>query len=134
MKSSKEIVKAFYESDFVKNKNLLEDFLHSEVLLLWNNSNGLSTFKFEDLKHFFEEIRRTYSELRVEISHLLSCENQVTIRYYVARIMEDEEEIGIAHFMTIWEVKDNKLYRGYQISQPVSKMDEVNQTYHSGLA
>lgn len=129
--TAKDIVKNFYESDFITNPNLMKDFFHPEVSLIWNNSEGLSIMNYDELGKFFEEIRRTYSELKIEISHLISCKNQVTVRYFASRMLEDqEEEIGIAHFMAIWEVKDGKIHKGYQISQPASKTDEITNTYH----
>lgn len=129
--TAKDIVKGFYESDFIGNPNLVSEFFHPEVSLVWNNSDGVSTMDFQEIEKLFEEIRRTYSELRIEISHLIACDNQVTVRYFASRMLEDEEEeIGIAHFMVIWEVKDGKIFKGFQISQPASKADEVSNTYH----
>jgi hypothetical protein len=93
--------------------------------------NGLTTMQNEDLEAFFLEIRRTYFDLRIEVSHLLADENFVTIRYkyYVKTIENPEEELGIAHFMGIWEVRDGKLYKGYQISQPVTDNDDTSKSY-----
>ena len=30
----------------------------------------------------------------------------------------------------IWEIKDGKLYRGYQVSQPVTDKDDTSESYH----
>ena len=32
--------------------------------------------------------------------------------------------------IAIWEIKDGKLYRGHQISQPVMSIDDSNGTYN----
>ena len=87
---------------------------------------------YEDIINFFGEVRRSYNDLRIEVSHLLADDNHVTIRYkYYIRTMENpDEELGIAHFIAIWEVKDDKLYRGYQVSQPVTDKDDTNESYH----
>ena len=87
---------------------------------------------YDDIVKFFSEVRRTYHDLRVEVSHLLQDDNHVTIRYkYYIRTMENpDEELGIAHFIAIWEVKDEKLYRGYQVSQPVTDKDDTTESYH----
>ena len=86
---------------------------------------------YDDLIAFFFEIRRTYNDLRIEISHLLQDGNQVTIRYkyYASTLENPEEELGISNFIGIWEVKDDKLYRGYQISQPVTDNDDTSKSY-----
>lgn len=127
----KAIVKKFYESDFVNNSNLVEEFFHPEVSLIWNRTDGVSNLDFDALISLFAEIRRTYSDLRIDISHLLPHKNFVTVRYCAVRVLDDEEEVGIAHFIAIWEIKDGKIYKGFQVSQPISEMDEVKDRYEA---
>ena len=131
-KTAKEIVKDFYNSDLLNDSNVLERFFHPDMVLIWNSSDGLTIMHFEDIVEFFAEIRRTYNDFRSEISHLLEDDNHVTIRYkyYIRTIENPDEELGIAHFIAIWEIKDNKLYRGYQVSQPVTDKDDTNESYH----
>ena len=131
-KSAKEIVRSFYLEDILKDETVLDRFFHPEMVLLWNSSDGLTIMHFDDLIEFFSEIRRTYQDFRLEISHLLEDDNHVTIRYkyYVRTIENPDEELGIAHFIAIWEVKDDKLYRGYQVSQPATDKDDTNESYH----
>lgn len=131
-KSAKDIVRSFYLEDLLKDHTVLDRFFHPEMVLLWNSSDGLTIMHFDDIIDFFSEIRRTYQDFRLEISHLLEDDNHVTIRYkyYVRTIENPDEELGIAHFIAIWEVKDDKLYRGYQVSQPVTDKDDTNESYH----
>ena len=131
-KSAKEIVRGFYKSNLLEDETILEKYFHPEAILIWNSDDGLSIMHNEDLIAFFLEIRRTYFDLRLEVSHLLADDNHVTIRYkyYVKTIENPDEELGIAHFIAIWEVKDDKLYRGYQISQPVTDHDDTSASYH----
>jgi len=131
-KKAKNIVRDFYKSDILKDETILENFFHSDVLLIWNSNDGLSIMNMDDLIAFFTEIRRTYFDARIEVSHLLADDNHVTIRYkyYVRTIENPDEELGIAHFIAIWEVKNNKLYRGYQVSQPVTDKDDTSESYH----
>lgn len=131
-KSAKEIVKSFYQADILNDDSVLERFFHKDIVLIWNSADGLSIMHFDDLIQFFTEIKRTYNDLRIEVSHLLEDNNHITIRYkYYIRTMENpDEELGIAHFIAIWEVKDNQLYRGYQVSQPVTDMDDTSESYH----
>ena len=131
-KTAKEVVRGFYKSDILKGDNVMEEFFHPELLLIWNSNEGLNIMNTEDLIGFFSEIKRTYFDLRLEVSHLLADDNHVTIRYkyYVRTIENPDEELGIAHFIAIWEVKDEKLYRGYQVSQPVTDNDDTAESYH----
>lgn len=129
---AKELVKNFYRSNILKDDKILENYFHPELILIWNSANGLSIMNFDDLASFFAEIRRTYDDLRIEVSHILADDNFVTIRYkyYIRTFENPDEELGIAHFIAIWEVKDGKMYRGYQVSQPVTENDETNGSYH----
>jgi hypothetical protein len=129
---AKEIVKGFYKSDILNDESVMEKYFHPELLLIWNSIDGLTIMKNDDLVGFFSEIRRTYHDLRIEVSHLLADDNHVTIRYkyYVRTIENPDEELGISHFIAIWEIKDDKLYRGYQVSQPVTDKDDTQESYH----
>lgn len=117
--SPKEIVKAFYESDLANDISLISKYIHQDCILHWNSSKGYSEFNFEDIKSLFEDINKSYITIRFQISHLLQDENNVTTRYtlFVKAIENPDEEIPLAHFITIWEVKDQKLFRGFEISQ-----------------
>lgn len=130
--SAKDIVSSFYHSDLVNDTKVLETYFHPEVVLIWNSSDGLSILHYQELEAFFSEIRRTYQDLRNEISHILQDDNHITIRYkyYIRTFENPDEELGIAHFIGIWEVKDGKMYRGYLVSQPVTEKDDTSKSYH----
>tara|TARA_A100000171_G_C2139293_1_gene153329 strand:- start:2836 stop:3249 length:414 start_codon:yes stop_codon:yes gene_type:complete len=129
--SAKDIVKNFYRTDILKDESVVETFFHKEIELIWNSTDGLSILHYTDLANFFTEARRSYNDLRIEVSHVLEDGGHVTIRYkYYIRTMENpDEELGIAHFICIWEVKDGKLYRGYQVSQPATDKDDTTESY-----
>jgi hypothetical protein len=130
--SPKQIVKEFHQADILKDETVLDNYFHKDLELIWNSMDGLTIMHYNDMIAFFSEIRRTYHDLRIEISHLLEDGNYVTIRYkyYIRTIENPEEELGISHFIGIWEVKDNKMYRGHLISQPVTDLDDTNESYH----
>ena len=130
--SAKKIVKNFYGSNILHDNSVLDKFFHPDIVLIWNSSDGLTIMHYDDLVAFFSEIRRTYHDLRLEVSHILEDDDHVTIRYkyYVKTIENPDEEMGISHFIAIWQIKDNKLYRGYQVSQPVTDLDDTNKSYH----
>jgi len=130
--SPKSIVKEFHQADLLKEETVLENYFHKDLELIWNSADGLTIMNLDDLNDFFSEIRRTYHDLRIEISHLLEDDNYVTIRYkyYITTKENPDEELGISHFMSIWEIKDKKMFRGYIISQPVTEMDDTAESYH----
>jgi len=130
--SSKQIVGKFYNSDLLSNDMDFSKYYHKDLVLIWNSSDGLTIMNYDDVIDFYSEIKRTYNDLRIEISHLLEDDNHVTIRYkyYIRTIENPEEELGISHFIAIWEIKDDKMYRGYQVSQPVTDLDDTTESYH----
>lgn len=117
--SPKEIVKSFYASDLTKGIDILPDFFHKDCRLHWNSSSGYRVMDYQGLTTFFQNIKNAYSTINAQISHLLQDDNQVTIRYtlLVNTIEDPENELALANFISIWEIKDGKLYRGYEISQ-----------------
>ena len=115
----KEIVKAFYESDLASDSHLVSKYIHKDCQLHWNSSSGYKVMDYDGLDKFFKNIISSYDSLKCEISHLLEDQNQVTIRYtvFISTIEDPENEQPLANFISIWEVKEGKLYRGYEISQ-----------------
>jgi len=117
----KKIILDFYKSEALINPTVLDTYLHNDILLEWNSSSGFIEMNREDLLSLASELSRSYIRSKVEISHLIKQENLISVRYAhsVKTIENPREYILLAHFMVIWEIKDDKLYRGYQISQVI---------------
>ncbi|MCM5663205.1 nuclear transport factor 2 family protein [Galbibacter mesophilus] len=117
--SIKKIAKDFYELEPIKNREVLKDYLHDDCELYWNSSKGFTKLNKTDLIALAENMAEAYHSVRTEISHLIKEGNAVSVRYtyHVKTIENIDEEQPLAHFITIWEFKDNKLYKGYEISQ-----------------
>jgi len=117
----KSIVKDFYNSNLLSGAQIFEKFLHEDCKLHWSSSKGFNILNRKEISNIFKDIEKSYNSVNFRISHLLQDGNFVTTRYtlYVSTIENTEEEIPLAHFITIWEVKDNKLYHGHEISLPV---------------
>ncbi|MDR6301022.1 nuclear transport factor 2 family protein [Mesonia maritima] len=116
----KTLVKDFFESEFYANSEEIKNYLHPEVKIFWNSSTGFYKLDFESFKKMSSEMGKSFESLNCDITHLLQEDNNVTIRfsYNVNTIESPDEEIPVAHFIAIWEMKDEKLYKGYIISQP----------------
>lgn len=115
----KEIVSSFYLSNALLDNELIKKYIHQNIQLDWNSSKGFLQMNYSDLVDLATEMKKSYHESRINITHLLQEENTVTIRYvhHVKTIENKYEEMVLAHFMVIWEIKDNLLYKGYQMSQ-----------------
>lgn len=115
----KEIVENFYKSDVLLDSNLTESFLHPEVVLDWNSSKGFLQLSCTEIVALSNELSKAYIRSKIRISHILAEGNLVSVRYshFVKTIENPREEMLLAHFIVIWEIRDNKLYRGYQMSQ-----------------
>lgn len=116
---SKKLVQDFYKSDALINSEIMDAFLHPDIVLDWYSSTGFKQLKRQDLLALTAELSKAYVRSKAKVSHLLKEGNAVTVRYshYIKTIENPREEMLLAHFMVIWELKDDKLYRGYQISQ-----------------
>lgn len=127
----KELVKSFYESDFYKDQEVLKGFLHPECELYWSSSSGFVKFNHQEILEHGVRISESFKELRADISHLIADDNFVTIRYtyYVVSFENPEEEFCLAHFISIWEVKDGKLYRCHEMSQMADELAVDNNAY-----
>ena len=117
----KKIILDFYKSEALINPTILASYLHDDIVFEWNSSTGFIQMNREDLLKLASELSRSYIRSKVKISHLVKEGNLVSVRYvhFVKTIENPREYILLANFMVIWEIKDEKLYRGYQISQVV---------------
>ncbi|MBS1534859.1 MAG: nuclear transport factor 2 family protein [Bacteroidetes bacterium] len=116
---SKKLIQDFYKSDALINPEIMDQFLHSDILLDWNSSTGFKQLNREQLLALTAELSKAYVRSKARISHIVKEGNLVSVRYThcIKTIENPREEMVLAHFMVIWEIKDDKLYRGFQISQ-----------------
>lgn len=123
--SAKDVVQGFYASDLANDPDVISKFFHKECELHWTSSQGFQILNYNDLFVFFEQTRKAYDYLRFEFTHFIEAGDTVITRHTLfGSIIEDtSNEAALGHFSTIWEVKDGKLFRGYEISQQV---DESN--------
>ena len=117
--SAQELVKAFYESDLANDTSVVPKFFHKDCELHWSSSNGFMLLKYNDIVDFFEGTRKSYTSLRFEFTHVIEKDSTVITRHtlFANTIENPDAEIVLARFSTIWEIKDHKLFRGYEISQ-----------------
>ena len=117
--SAKEIVQEFYKSDALLKSETVSKLLHDDVVLEWHSTKGFLKLNRQEIIDLTTELGKAYVRSKAMITHILEVENTVFVRYshYVKTIENPREEMLLAHFMVIWELKNNKLYRGYQMSQ-----------------
>jgi hypothetical protein len=117
--SAKEIVQNFYKSDALIDSTSIKHFLHPEVIVEWNSSKGFLELDYNALIDISDELGKAYVRSKVRISNILAENDMVSVRYshFVKTIENPREEMLLAHFIVFWQIKDEKLYRGYQMSQ-----------------
>jgi ketosteroid isomerase-like protein len=123
---SKDIVEKLYTSLFNGEEDLFNNFLHPNVNLTWYGTTGVKKLNFEGILALREDLAKNFTAFKAEIEKTVEEDNQIAIEftYYVETIENPDEEVPLAHFMAIWELKDNKLYKGVQISQMGEDIDE----------
>lgn len=116
---SKKLIQDFYKSDALINPEIMDQFLHPDILLDWNSSTGFKQLNRNQLLSITAQMNKAYVRSKARISHIVKEGNLVSVRYThcIKTIENPREEMVLAHFMVIWEIKDDKLYRGFQISQ-----------------
>jgi predicted SnoaL-like aldol condensation-catalyzing enzyme len=117
--SAKEIVQEFYKYDVMLETETVKHFLHPDVMLEWHTTHGFRVLTLDDIIALSIEMSKSYVRSKTRINHIVAEGDTVAIRYshYAKTIENPREEMLLAHFMVIWELKDTKLYRGYQMSQ-----------------
>ena len=117
--SNKELVIKFYESAGILSKSYCQEILHPDVNLQWYSSKGLLELDFNDVLALSKELKHSYFSLRAEVQEVLEEDDTVMIRYtyYVRTFENTDEEMVLAVFFTTWQIKDNKLFKGCQMSQ-----------------
>ena len=107
----KELVLDFYKNDLILNKSEVNEFLHTDLIIEWNSSKGFVQMNREDVLNLSDELSKAYVRSKARITHILEDGHTVSVRYshYVKTIENPREEMLLAHFMVIWEVKDDKL-------------------------
>ena len=120
--SAKELVQKFYKSDAFINVDIIKDYLHPDFMLDWNSSQGFIQMDYEALLKITTELSKAYVRSKVRISHIVEENNLVSVRFshFIKTIENPREEMLLAHVMVIWEIKDQKLYRGYQMTTQLS--------------
>ncbi|MGL2986115.1 nuclear transport factor 2 family protein [Flavobacterium sp. RSSA_27] len=117
--SAKDFVKAFYKSDALIDSSILKEFIHPEIIIDWYSTEGFVQLNYDSLINLANQLHKAYVRSKARISHIVEENEMISVRYshFVKTIENPREEMLLAHFMTIWEIKDDKLYRGYQMSQ-----------------
>lgn len=115
---AKEIVAEYYKTAGA-GAEVARRLLHNDVIVQWHSSKGFLQLDKKDILALAEELDKSYSCARMDISHIIAEGNNVTVRYthYVNAFENPTEEMVLAHFVVIWEVKDNQLYKGWLMSQ-----------------
>jgi hypothetical protein len=117
--TAKELVQDFYKSDALINSSIMKEYLHPDAIVEWNSSKGLIHLNYDGIIDLSEELGRAYVRSKIRISHIIAENDMISVRYshFVKTIENPREEMLLAHFISIWQIKDNQLYKGYQMSQ-----------------
>lgn len=116
--SAKEIVQKFYKSEALLNSDILKEFLHPDIVIDWNSTTGFIQMNYDSLINLSNELSKAYIRSKARISHIIEEGDLVSVRYshFVKTIENPREDMLLAHFIVIWQIKEDKLFRGYQMS------------------
>jgi hypothetical protein len=117
--SPKELVLEYYNSDALRRPDVMGEYIHNGFLMQWHSSKGYLEADKADVMALAEQLGKSYITSRIAISHIIEEGNQVSVKYthYVTPLENPDEEMVLGHFFVFWELKDNKLYKAYLMSQ-----------------
>ncbi len=115
----KQIIEEFYQSGAAFHPERIAAHLHAEVLLDWHSSKGFLQLNREALINMATDMHRNYEHATVAIQSIVAQGNTVALRYdqYAQTIENPSDEMLLGRFFAFWELRDGKLFRGYQMSQ-----------------
>ncbi|KQC33648.1 MULTISPECIES: nuclear transport factor 2 family protein [Nonlabens] len=118
--AAKKLVTSFFESDAFKQKEVYEQYIHSDLQVYWHSSTGYNVYDFTSYWELIESASLSYESLRYDVSHILSEKDEVAVRYtlYTRTIENPGEEVPIGYFISIWKIEDGKLKTCHQTSHP----------------
>jgi len=123
--SYKHFVIDFLCSDYYKDKSVFEDYMHPKVEISWNSSHGFSKFNYDDFFEIVTDMGKSFTKLTAEISHAIAEDTQVAVRFnYDVETLEHPESLPLAHFMSIWEIEDEKIKNIYLMSHAADEDTE----------
>lgn len=119
--TAKDIVLKFYESNAILSKTYLQEILHEDMVLDWTSSKGKVILDKNDVLALSKDIKMAYYSLRAVVHHTVEEDNRVVVHYthYVRPFENAEEEMVLATYFVLWELQNNQLYKGIQLSQLV---------------
>lgn len=115
----KKLVQDFYKSEALINPEVMKDFLHPEFILEWNSSTGFVNLDYQGILDYCTQVSKSYIRTKARINHIIKENDKIAVNYSfsVKTIENPREEMLLANFFVIWEIKEMKLFRGYQMSQ-----------------
>ncbi|MDX1544471.1 MAG: nuclear transport factor 2 family protein [Christiangramia sp.] len=124
---TKEVIEQFYQSNFYNDEEVMKRFLHPDVELSWYGTTGFRKLNLQEISEISSQLASSFDSLRAEIEKVVvnnDKEAAINFTYHVRTIENPDEEMPLAHFIAIWELKDGKLYKGVQISQLGEEIEE----------
>lgn len=117
----KEFITGYYNA-LLKPEEVTK-YVHPQMVIRWQSSKGYLELEPNDLLNFSKLISKQYTTLRLDVLDVMAEGDKVAVRYASIITSPDNplEEKELSHSMSMWELKDNKLYRGYVITSDLEK-------------
>lgn len=112
-------VHSFLASDAFYSPEVMDAYLHPEATMEWHSTNGTLYLSRAEIIQLVAELNRAYESCKLDVSHVIAEGQLVSARYshYVTTHENPKDLLLLAHFMCIWEIREEKLYKCWQMSQ-----------------
>jgi len=109
----KQFVRGYYNA--ILDPHEVKNYVHANAVLQWYSLRGYIEINRDEFIGLAQQLVLKYHSSRFEVSHIITEGNQVSVRYahHVKTLDNPDVETVVSHTTAIWELKDERLYRGY---------------------
>lgn len=113
------LITEYLHSDAFHSPEVMDSYLHPEATMEWQSTNGTLFLNRDQIIELITELNRAYESCKLDVSHVISDGHHVSARYshYITTMENPKDLLLLAHFMCIWELREEKLYKCWQMSQ-----------------
>ena len=113
------LVEQLYQEDGLRNSEYLNSILTEDFTLEWDSSVGSRIMSKNEVLDMSNELKINYHLSKTSILNTVSNENKLVVHYlhHVSTIENPKELFTIAKVVVIWEIENDKIVKGYQMSK-----------------
>jgi len=113
------IIEQLYQEDGIRNREYLNSILHDDFELEWDSSFGHKIMCKNDILYMADELKANYHTSNISVLETIQEKDKLVVHYlhHASAIENPKDLFTIAKVVVIWELQNDKIIKGYQISK-----------------